>query len=130
MGCKSSKDTIDPVAAPVLEQSPSKMERLNLELHCSPIKKELSQIESVSLKNVSDKQLIDIYEYVKKGDVSMVNAILKKFKIQDASSLFGLEEDYDLSIGGRTETVSMSTWNPLLVAIAYNQQDVVNFFLN
>jgi len=59
--------------------------------------------------------------FIKSGDLSMVYGLLENFRLGRSLTLLrGCTEEFEFGkYGGETSKVSMSTWNPLLLAIGF-----------
>ena len=91
-------------------------------LYRSSLKKPMN-IQSKAIENA---QIDDIFQSIKKGDHEELHSLLQAMNITNPSYITGLQEDYKLP---DDQIESMEKWNVLLIAIAFNQVNIVKYLM-
>jgi hypothetical protein len=125
MGCNSSKGATDPSGkkptTKTLVQSENPGDKT------SPSKTSKMNIQEVPDKELMKHKLLDIFGFIKAGNLKMVHGLIRYYKVgHSVMSLTGFGEEFSMT---KTEKVKMANWNPLLVAIAFKKIELVKYFL-
>lgn len=74
---------------------------------------------------VNAGRLEDIFGYIKNGNIKMIHALIQANNVQNLMLLKGHEGVFILN----EQELSMKEWNPLLVALAYKQSEVLKYLI-
>jgi hypothetical protein len=80
------------------------------------------------MEDLQSHKIKDIVGFIKAGNLPMVKALVEYYEL--GISVILLKGDGgDEFVFDRNHKLDMTTWNPLLIAIAYKRLDIVRFML-
>jgi len=124
MGCKASKDIKEPPSKKPDENGTPIKERPKIVIrHRSPEKKKRA-LRELSDQEMQQFRLVDIFKFVKEGNLQMVHSFVKYFGLVHVAPIIGFEE----TVSTQGNSYDLADWNPLLVAIAFKQAEIVDYF--
>jgi hypothetical protein len=85
------------------------------------------KFKELSAEQLKKHKPSDIIGFVKSGNLTMAGGLIEGYGLGKTVLLLkGCTDDFQLT---KTDKVKMTEWNPLLVAVAFKQLDVVRYVI-